>query len=84
MDIFKDKLLEKVGPAFIACSGHKWLYGAYGLGFLAVSDEWLPMAEPLEVHSRQLKDGYSRGWDEFGTMDPVTGMYPTETRAGAR
>lgn len=41
--------VESWGADFVVASGHKWLLGLWGAGFLYVSDEALPTLSPTQV-----------------------------------
>ncbi|MGQ0697017.1 MAG: aminotransferase class V-fold PLP-dependent enzyme [Panacagrimonas sp.] len=37
-----------IDPDFVICPGHKWLLGAYGLGWLWAAERWRETGEPIE------------------------------------
>jgi selenocysteine lyase/cysteine desulfurase len=40
--------LDALGADFVVCVGHKWLLGAYGLGWLWAAPRWRAQGEPIE------------------------------------
>lgn len=67
--------LAAIDADFVICPGHKWLLGAYGLGWLWVAARWHARIEPLE-HSIQSREALG----DFTTLGTVIPAY----RAGAR
>ena len=61
--------VESWGADFVAASGHKWLLGLWGAGFLYVSDNALPELTPTRV-------GY------FSVTDPTAAEYEFKPDAG--
>ena len=64
-----------VAPDFVMAPGHKWLLGAYGLGWLWVSPHWREHGEPIEqtILARE-------ALGDFTTL----GLHPPPYRRGAR
>lgn len=76
--------VESWGADFVAASGHKWLLGLWGGGFLYVSDDALPALSPEQIGYMSVTDPKSKGYEfhpdarkfELGTrsMTPLVGL----------
>lgn len=66
---------DTIGPDFVVAPGHKWLLGAYGLGWLWAAPRWRESGEPLEqtILARE-------AFGDFASL----GMPLPAYRAGAR
>lgn len=71
--------VEAWGADFVAASGHKWLLGPWGSGFLYISESAIPGLEPAHIGYRSVKEPNAPEYElkpdasrfEVGTTNPA-------------